>query len=348
MTGLGTEIRPLDEWLLRDLLAHEDRIGAVSIYCAGAGGEEGGPSAAHELLALETARLRARGHAQVADAAERAGTRLMSRFAQVPRRTDASWHALFAGLSGDWWHHQPMPVGMPTLAAVGRRPFVRPLIAAIEDGRPAGALLVGARALRCHEWRMGAIRELALAGPRDGESLVARLGRLAGERGWSEVVLAGQPRLTAAFEALATHGLVVADVDGALDGCAGAGLAAGIGRELAQLRASARVGAVADAIEAAGANGGRVAVGAEEVLAALRHEQVETLMFDNDRSLAGVWLPGGRLARSAPGPDARPEPMLLERMIERAIAGRARLLPLRAAEAEPLSAVEGVAAELRW
>ncbi len=92
-----------------------------------------------------------------------------------------------------------MPVGMAVV--VEETAYVRPLVAAVDEGRPAGVIVDDGPSLRLLAWRMGVIEEVgtyrssARPGTRPARALAHEVRTAARERGWTRVVVAGSSRL---------------------------------------------------------------------------------------------------------------------------------------------------------
>ena len=90
----------------------------------------------------------------------------------------------------------------------------------------------------------------------------------------------------------------------------------------------------------------------DDVLTALAEGRVQHLLLDPRRRHAGARAADGRLVAAGevlPGAGAAaPEPHLMERMLERALATGAGVTVLQDGAAEPLDAHGGIGAALRW
>lgn len=97
--------------------------------------------------------------------------------------------------------------------------------------------------------------------------------------------------------------------------------------------------------------GGRGALGAGDVTAALVEGRVEHLLLAPEVELRGWITEDGHLLLDENDPrveDATPEPRFVHRMIERAIGTDGQVTPVDGAAAEALDELGGVAALLRW
>lgn len=181
-------------------------------------------------------------------------------------------------------------------------------------------------------------------------SAAAEILEVASTRGWDELLLTGDPRLAGVMEraveaAPAPPRRSVLDLN--LGGLQDAELAAWMLGELAELRSERRREAAQHVIGAAAQ--GRDAATVADVLDALAEGRVETLFYDENAVLEGARMPDGRLVPHGPAPaelGASEEPLLIERMIEMALATDAAVVPLSGAEPEGLD--DGVGARLRW
>jgi len=138
--------------------------------------------------------------------------------------------ALFAAVSGADVHRLELPVPLAPLVTLDRNARILPLLAAAQDGRPAGAATLSWDRLESAEWQFDLLSslktvELAVAPPRGsrpatnpavpqpfperdrfesaaGARILAllrdageRLGRQAEARGWDYLIVDGDPRL---------------------------------------------------------------------------------------------------------------------------------------------------------
>jgi hypothetical protein len=121
---------------------------------------------------------------------------------------------------------------------------------------------------------------------------------------------------------------------------------------IATARAAAERELAAGVRDAALSATGRAAVGVDDVLTALAEGRVQHLVLDPGRRHAGTRAADGRLAAAGevlPGAGgAAPEPHLMERMLERALATGAGVTVLHDAATGPVADHGGVGAALRW
>ncbi|MGH3443534.1 MAG: VLRF1 family aeRF1-type release factor [Nitriliruptorales bacterium] len=161
----------------------------------------------------------------------------------VERLLDAAEHgrgrALFAPVSEDRVERVAVQIPFRDRVIFDSHPYVRPLVAAVDEGRPAGIAVVHKRGVRVLEWQLGEARELAeeeftiggqdwrkKSGPAPAQPLDTRQGgqkrdqfeervdenrlrfireeargvaELANSTAWDRLIVAGDPRLTKPF-----------------------------------------------------------------------------------------------------------------------------------------------------
>jgi hypothetical protein len=123
-------------------------------------------------------------------------------------------------------------MSLPSRVVLDSRPFIQPLLELLDEGRPAGVVLVSAHAAELLDWRLGDLRPLARVtrefaddggehpGPLVGErsrrerdremrwmeQVAAEVLHLADEQDWERIVISGDERLTRPLvEALPTR-----------------------------------------------------------------------------------------------------------------------------------------------
>ncbi len=211
-------------------------------------------------------------------------------------------------------------------------------------GNPARAQQTAPQRDR-HEHHVDDRRERFLA------SAAATVADMAASRGWDELLLMGDPRLAGVVEdnlAAGSSGPRVSLLDINPGGLTDDELAAWMRGELAGLRSARRRERV-QAVIGAAVQGRAGVTSADEVLVALAEGRVEALLYDEDVVLHGTRLPDGRLVALERAPaeiGAGEEPLLIERMIEMALATEAEVVPLSGTESDGLE--QGVGAALRW
>jgi hypothetical protein len=260
--------------------------------------------------------------------------------------------ALFAPLSTEEVFE--MGVGLPVgvTAALEQTAYVRPLVAAFDEGRPAGVMVAGVSSVQLFQWQMGAVEEVGeyrFAGAsaswrRGGAPLAAGLAGevrdIAAERAWRRVLVAGDSGLA---HTLARHaapdGCEVAMVTRSVDGLPPRGLAAMVGSDLhaAQRRYESRL--VVRVLDAAVSDRSAV-LGAGRTLEALEFRRVDHLLLDGERDYR--WS-GALAAASRDWPRRDPA----EQLIEHALHAGADITPVEGEARTRLTGADGVAAILR-
>ena len=185
-------------------------------------------------------------------------------------------------------------------------------------------------------------------------SMAERVGALIAERGWTMVVIAGDDRLAHVVRDHLPPNLrpQVLHVDHGLDRQSPGELWSVIEPEVQAARRQADLDLLARARDAALTPNGRGALGLRATLAALDEGRVETLILERGREHSGVATPDGRLAPEGAVPlgaspaELAPEPDIVERMVERALATSAQVVFVEPA-LEPADS-DGVSALLRW
>lgn len=302
---------------------------------------------------------------------------------------------LFAAASDARSERHTFQLPLETRVVLQPSAFVRPLVRLEEEGRPAGLVRVSRHTVDVIEWNAGSIRELAsygidvdtsewteLKGPagsnparaqqtapqrdrferrleqdqrREAAEHVDEIIELARTRGWSDLILAGDPRLTAAmregFPADATD--LVTEYEAQLNALTPADAVVAITPELEKRRFRRVLESLTDAVDRARA-GGRGAIGLAATLSGLSEGRVEELFLEEHRRYTGFVSSDADLLVAEPSAvpvGAReslvPEPFLGERMIERAFetSARVRIVP---ADAWHDLGEDRVAALLRW
>jgi len=257
--------------------------------------------------------------------------------------------ALYAPLSGEEVFQ--LSVGLPVGVTATLEPtaYVRPLVAAFDEGRPAGVMVAGGAAVQLFEWRMGRVEEVgecAVAGIRAGRvrtavaaAAIARgVEEVAAQRVWRRVLVAGDTGLAHALAHAAAAGREVAMVTGLVDGLPPRAIAAVVAGDLhdAQRRYEQRL---AERVVTAALSDRTAVLGAGRTLTALGEGTVSHLLFDGERDYR--W--SGALAGSG-GPAAL-DPA--EALIELALHGGADITPLEGRSRSLLTESDGIAAVLR-
>lgn len=264
----------------------------------------------------------------------------------------APGRALFAPLQSEevFEIRVGLPVGVT--AALEPTAYVRPLVAAFDEGRPAGVMVAGATTAQLFEWRMGAVEEVGecrFAGTparwrREGAPLAASLARevreISAARSWTRILVAGNGRLAHALARNgAPSGCDVSLVSRPVEGLRPRGIAAVVGSDLhvAQRRYERRL---VERVVAAARSDRAAVLGAGDTLEALERRRVEHLLLDGERDYR--W--SGALAGNA---DGWPRRDPAEALIELALHAGADITPLEGGSRTLLAESDGIAAVLR-
>jgi hypothetical protein len=223
-----------------------------------------------------------------------------------------------------------------------------PLVAAHDEGRPAGVVVARRASVQVLEWRQGQIdEELELPIPTRArgsdrhrwggrgyriDAVAEGLRRVSEDRGWRRLLIAGDPRLRSAVACgrPLRHDVEVRTLAGELDGMSGAELADRVAADLDAAQRQYEWRLVERVLDAALYDQSAV-LGTDAVVAALELGLVEHLVIDPSR-----------VASDAPPPRTA----AAERMVELALASGAEITPLEGTGAR-LADVGGVAALLR-
>jgi hypothetical protein len=276
---------------------------------------------------------------------------------------------------------------LPNRVVFERTAYVRPLLAVLDEARPAGIIMVSRSGVRLCEWKLGATDELARwrfepeteewreskakpsRSPSPGQQIALERDRFerrldearrrffvqsrtpstASPRPLLRLLLAGDPRLTGPRQALPEGCVATSRASACLEDLDRHALGSR-GR-----RAAAPSGAASATCRARPRC--RLANGA----GALTHRRPRraqparaTLLLDGAREWNGLMEPDGRLwpegtrPEDVPSGEVAPEPFLAERMIEQALARGATVAPVEQEAAAQLADFDGMAAILRW
>jgi hypothetical protein len=374
---------------LSALLGAADPIGVVSIFVDAGGEARGTAIDIHNRLSDLQRRVSADGPAERADALHRSLTGLE---AEIEGLYDPSasgrGRVMFAPLSGAAPTRFSTQLRLRNRVVLDDRPFVHPLLESLEQGRPAGVILMSRDVAEVLEWRHGELLNMgrivldgeapseAWGAPRPAghqqtepsperrerraddqrrrfvDRIADAVTRLATRRGWERAVISGDERLTGPLLGALPEPLrdtAVRDSRHLIESDSRS-LNAIVSELLQRQQAEADVRLTERILNAArAAEGG--ALGLSEVLAALNEARVMHLIYDPDVRYAGAVADDGQL--SSP-PERRAtvrvvqEPRLTERMVERCLETGARVTPVGKRAAAMLAETGGVAAQLRW
>lgn len=231
--------------LIRDLIDLHDPIGVLSLYVGITPERAAEPKPGWSIDVknqLRDLRQRVKDEAPH-DHWVALSRRIDALDGDLERFLDASRHgrgrALFAPVSEDRVETVSIQLPFRDRVIFASTPYVRPLVAAVDEGRPAGVAVVHKRGVRVLEWELGEARELAeeeftiggrdwrkKSGPAPAQPLDTRQGgqkrdqfedrvdenrlrfireearsvaELANSRAWDRLIVAGDPRLTKPF-----------------------------------------------------------------------------------------------------------------------------------------------------
>ncbi len=368
------------------LLGRSEPAGVVSIFVDAGPNVRGAAIDIRNRLSELERRVALEGPAERSEALSTTLRRIAPNVARLldPRALGRG-RALFAPVRGGDPIAYSTQLRLPNRVVLDDRPFVHPLLESLDEGRPAGVVLLSQVAAEVLDWRHGELSQVtrlmpgALEGvqpladessPESGSArrgrrrerdqrrrfvdrVAATVARLADARGWERLLVSGSDRLTGPLVAALPTPLIESVIRDSrhlveLDSHA---LAAAVDERLdadhSQREAQLAQATLDGASGAAGA-----ALGLSEVLAALNDARVAHLVYDADVRFQGVVGEDGHL--SAP-PEQRPmagrtldEPRLTERMVERSLETGARITPVNGEAARVLAVTGGVAAVLRW
>lgn len=388
----------LDEELLRSLLAFEDPQGVLSLYVGFTPERAADPQPTapielrnqiKELLQhLDDSRPdRARA---VAERVDELGDDLGGLLdPKAPGRGRAMFVAVGDG------RRETVSLQMPFAERVvwRDRAFVRPLVAAHDEGRAAGILVVNRGGVRILEWAVGEAEELesrefevtdAMVAdiksgpsadnpqlPQEGlvnrERFEDRIGEnrrrflkgaiqdlvsLAAERGWDRLVVAGTPKIRDEVHAQLSGGNGPEPVlaDRSWEGEAPHEIAQQAWPLLRSLRRERELELVEQARERA-LSGGPGTLGLDDTLGAVNQGQVAHLLFSSHVEAEGFVSAAGTVhawVDDVPDLELEPEPLLIERTVQKVIALGGQVTPVDGEAAELLDDHGGVGALLRW
>lgn len=307
--------------------------------------------------------------------------------------------ALFVGVDSDRRVEVSVQVPFPNRVAYHPSPYIRPLLAAMDEGRPAGILNVTNERTRLLAWQLGEATELEThtfeveddviarqkAGPSAGNVAHPGQGRVdrdafdhrldenrqrfikdhlntvvnvAADHGWDRIVVAGAPKLrdetAKQLRDQINNDVLVLVANESYDDATPDTIAQQVAPQLTIAHREREMTLVNTAINQA-LSGNTGAVGLREVCESLNEGRVQHLLFRSDLTVRGYRSDEGTLHPYVEGAVAEsdqtalhPEPLFVERMIEKARSTSAKVTPVDDEAAEPLDAHEGVAAILRW
>ena len=275
--------------------------------------------------------------------------------------------ALFFGATvGGAVHSFAVQLPLETSVRLAERPHLQPLLEALDEARPAGIVIVSMAELRAIELAWGeaadVVRREMTPPPsewnerkepnhlhdedrlhivRTAAPVVEKLAR---NRGWDRVVLAGNPRLTRPLAARITSHVDATVVEAVTNVLIEDGAPQVASRLRSHVAAAGerRAAALLDLAHDAALAGGRGAIGVDDVLDAVTEGRAAWVAIDGEAALhtSGVREPAGgvRLLHRADVADT---------IIERALETDATLTVL-SGSTHPALRAAGAVAVLRW
>lgn len=283
-----------------------------------------------------------------------------------------------------WWFSKARPREEASVV-VAPRPFLGPLVEMLDDHRRRGVVAVTGERARLLEWEEEALSEVAdeemlttgdwrerkaqrPLDPARGQTpsssgrdqheqrldnarsrfvgaIADEVGRLADERGWTEILGFGDGKYLSELEQRLGAGRLVHSENKNLIPAAEADIAARV-RDLSRELNRRRELGLIDRAEERAMEGGRGALGLLETAQALVEGRVEHLLIDAARLSGGPdeSLIGALAAEGSPADGTRTAEML----IERALATDAGITPVEDEAADRLADHGGAAALLRY
>lgn len=381
-------INSIDTAVLRELLQRSDDMGVLTVYldCPPMGDPQ------LEATAIDLRNRFRELKRRLEDDAVR--SRLVSELERIwphvaavtqPPNTGRS-HVLFASLSEPWFLQFESPLQVKTRMVLDDGPFIHPLLELLDNGRPAGVVVVSSGGAQLLHWHLGSldtIEELTLeytqapheragqigGGPpgqfhtpvreqrqrreqtrmnRFVHDVAASVDKNSAGRGWQRILVsAGQRWTDTLISELPLPLRDIAVADSrALSGLDHSALTAAV-TELVHAQYAQREHELVKQVGQS-AQTGTVAVGLVEVSAALNAGRAAHLVYDPDVRFTGYVTSDGTLYGQVP-PDIEltaSDPRFTERLVERALATGAKISPIGGAAQSELA--DGIAAILRW
>jgi hypothetical protein len=343
-------IERLDQDGVRDLSLRTDKLGVVSVYV----NADPRQDTHRQALAID---LRNRFRQLQRRVAEDDGS---ERSREVAAALERCWPHIeslasptaagrsriaFAALDGDWILHLESAMPVANRVALDDGPFIHPLLELLDEGRPAGVVLVCADETRLLEWRVGVLQEVRRieqqfvqapheragqigGGPQgqfhtpmreqrqaresDGmqrflDHVTTVAAELADQRGWERILVSGGQRWTEPTKARFPHALrdKVFADTRVLNGLGDAALATAVTERVHQQHTEHETQLLGRVRDAAGS--GVAALGLSEVAAALNTGRVAHLVYDPAvRYIGTVGADGAPYGGDEVAPNGRP------------------------------------------
>lgn len=392
-----------DQDTLKNLLGFRDDVGVLSVYVGFTPDQAADPQPVAPIEIRNQVRDLKRGLRD--DHPHEAWQAVEQRLEELDNsdfdglldpKAQGQGRVLFVGVASGQRERLHLQVPFRDRVIFDDTPFLRPLVAALDEGRAAGVLLVNSQNVRLLQWSAGETEELddwsfelkdaqladVKSGPsannprQAGKGLVNRerfedriddnrsrflkdvvedVERQAQQRGWDRVVVAGAAKIReeVAGQLDAANGLRVLRAEHDWEGSTTAQIAERAWPLLRSVHRRREVELVEQARDRA-LSGGTGALGLRGVLEALNTGQVAHLLFDSGLEAHGFTTSEGTLHATedgdaaAAGFELTPEPLLVERMVEKVVGYGGTVTPCEEGAAELLTEHDGVAALLRW
>lgn len=343
-------IERLDDGGLRELLERTDKLGVLSVYVNADPRQDQSLQAAAIDLKNRFRELQRRFAGEAGGEHSRAMTAGLERlWPQLERllspAASGRGRIAFAALDDDWIVRLESALPVTTRVVLDDSPFIHPLLELLDEGRPAGLVLVSAEEARLFEWRVGSLQLLSSIEQQYIEASHERAGQigggpqgqfnspvreqrqargrdraqrfleqvttvatgLAGERGWERILVSGGDRWTEPTVAGFPQPLrdKVFADARVLTGFDDAALASAVSDWAQEQHAEQERRLLAEVRAAAGS--GRGALGLSEVAAALNAGRVHHLVYDSAVRYTGtVGADGALYSGDEIGPDGHP------------------------------------------
>ncbi|MBU8808745.1 hypothetical protein KL953_07530 [Mycolicibacterium goodii] len=311
----------------RDLSQRTDRLGVVSLYF------NADPSQNLQVQAIDLRnryrllqrRMEADGSERSSDVAAALERRRPLIEKLITGVTSGRGRIMFIALDGEQTMHFECMMPVTNRVVLDDGPFIHPLVEVLDEGRPAGVLLISADDARLLEWRLGELQEVSRIAQQYSQAPHERAGQIGGgpkgqfhtpmreqrqareragmqrflthvtstatdvaqERRWERIVVSGGQRWTE--PARTRFGPPLRDrvlVDRGLGGLDNAALTAAVTERLHRQHKYDEQQLLDYLCDASGS--GDVALGLSEVAAALNAGRVDHLVYDPAVRYAGT------------------------------------------------------------
>ncbi|MEV4834449.1 VLRF1 family aeRF1-type release factor [Nonomuraea sp. NPDC049486] len=384
-------IEELDDKALLELSGRTDAAGVLSVYVnADPGGDRNAAAIDlknryRELRRRVAEEGPAERRREVVAALDRFGPEVEELAAPIE---SGRGRIAFAALGDDWVVRLDSQMPVPNRVVLDDGPFVHPLLELLDEGRPAGVVLVSSDDARLLEWRLGRLREVSRLEQEDLEAPHERAGQIGGgpagqyntpmreqrkarerawaqrfldrvaetvtnlteERRWERILVSGGDQWAEILAGRLPEPLRdrVIRDTRVLAGLDDPGLLAAVTERLHAEHTASERRLLEQVLDAGLSKKG--ALGLSQVAGALNEGRVAHLVYDPEvRYVGSVDADGTLYADTETGVRRHtPEPRLNERLVERALATGARVSPIEGAGAGVLGDAGGIGALLRW